>query len=85
MQLASVAWQYGLAVVDGSTHFLHGLDGFLIRDDPVVELDSDRHQTASRVIQNFAQDQDKQILIFLCHSAHADLLGDHVIHLEMPF
>jgi exonuclease SbcC len=72
----------GLALrLSMASHFLHDLGGFLVMDDPVVDLDDvGRQQAAVKVIQEFAK--EKQILILTCKKGHADLLGGHRIDLQ---
>ena len=53
--------------------FLAGSDGFLLMDDPLVDLDPERQKAAAEVLKDFAT--EKQILIFTCHPGHADQLG----------
>ena len=61
-------------------HFLEGLKGFMVLDDPMVDMDAARQQAAAMVIQEFAR--DKQIIILTCHEGHARLLGGHLIKLD---
>jgi exonuclease SbcC len=51
--------------------FLGNAEGFLVLDDPLVDLDPQRRQQAAAVLAEFPH----QLLIFTCHPAHADLLG----------
>lgn len=68
----------GLALrLSMSKHFLRDADGFLIMDDPLVNLDPDRQKKAVEIINEYAE--QKQILIFTCHPSHAELLGGHKI------
>jgi len=60
-----------------ANHFLKEADGFLIMDDPFVDLDPDRQKRAAELINRFAE--EKQMLIFTCHQSHADLLGGNQI------
>ena len=71
----------GLAVrLSMASHFLRGLDGFLVLDDPLVDLDDvGRQQGAVNVIQEFAR--EKQIIVLTCKEGHAQLLGGHRIDL----
>jgi ABC-type lipoprotein export system ATPase subunit len=70
----------GLALrLSMARYFLVGLRGFLVMDDPLVDIDPERQSAAAKVIQNFAR--DKQVIIVTCHPSHAELLGGHVIHL----
>jgi ABC-type multidrug transport system ATPase subunit len=54
-------------------YFLRDLDGFLILDDPLVDLDEERQRAASQVIQGFSK--GKQVILFTCHPDHADYWG----------
>ena len=60
-----------------ANHFLKDADGFLIMDDPFVDLDPNRQRKAAELINRFAK--EKQMLIFTCHQSHADLLGGNQI------
>jgi exonuclease SbcC len=61
-------------------HFLGDSDGFLVLDDPLVDMDPDRQAAAARLIRGYAE--KKQILLFTCHPSHADLLGGNAIPLK---
>ena len=68
----------GLAVrLTVARRFLEGRDGFMIMDDPLVDLDPDRQHAASRVVREFAN--EKQVIVMTCHPEHAALLGGHRI------
>lgn len=73
---------FGLAMrLSMAAHFLHGLGGFLVMDDPLVDLDdAGRQQAAVRVIQEFAR--EKQVIVLTCKQSHADLLGGHRLDLQ---
>ena len=58
-----------LAMADA---FLGEGEGFLILDDPLVDLDPERQQLASAVLARFAGRPGRQLLLFTCHPAHAD-------------
>ena len=60
-------------------YFLKDADGFLIMDDPLVDLDPERQKRAAEVISSFAE--EKQILIFTCHPLHAEVLGGYLINI----
>jgi len=60
-------------------YFLKDADGFLIMDDPLVDLDPERQKRAAEVISSFAK--EKQILIFTCHPLHAEVLGGYLINI----
>jgi hypothetical protein len=51
-----------------------GSGGFLVMDDPLVDLDPDRQEAAAAVLGRFAS--RRQLLLFTCHPAHAALLQD---------
>lgn len=71
----------GLALrLSMARYFLKDSDGFLILDDPLVDLDEERQQAASQVIRNFSG--EKQVILLTCHPRHADLLGGHIIRLN---
>jgi exonuclease SbcC len=57
-----------LAMADA---FLQSEEGFLILDDPLVDLDPDRQERASAVLARFASRPGRQLLLFTCHPAHA--------------
>ena len=59
--------------------FLEGRDGFLLLDDPFVDLDPERQESAATLLRHFAR--DKQVILFTCHPAHAMVLGGHRIEL----
>jgi len=73
----------GLAVrLSMARYFLADTDGFLVLDDPLVDLDPDRQRQAAEVIRAFAE--DKQVILITCHPAHADLLGGNRVELRPP-
>ncbi|MFC1866543.1 AAA family ATPase [Thermodesulfobacteriota bacterium] len=53
--------------------FLEDKEGFVIMDDPLVDLDPERQIKAADVMKDFAI--DKQVIIFSCHPSHAKMLG----------
>ena len=63
-----------------SKYFLEGLNGFLVIDDPLIELDPDRQTAAVKVIRGFAK--EKQTIVMTCHPDHADMLGGNRITLK---
>ena len=70
----AVAWRFAL-----SEHFLGDKEGFLILDDPLVDLDPDRQKMASKAIEEYAG--NKQVLVLTCHPVHAEILGGNKIGL----
>ena len=47
-------------------------EGFLVMDDPLVDMDPKRRQLAAVVLARFAEGQ--QLVVFTCHPTHAELL-----------
>lgn len=71
----------GLAIrLSMARYFLRTADGFLILDDPLVDMDPDRQAAAAEVIGEFAA--DRQTILFTCHPGHAGLLGGHLVQLD---
>jgi exonuclease SbcC len=60
-------------------YFLNRAEGFLMMDDPLVDLDPERQKRAGEKLKVFAE--KRQLLIFTCHPSSADLLGGHLIRL----
>jgi len=64
----------GLAVrLSMARWFLEGRGGFLMLDDPLVDLDPERQQAAAALLRRFAE--DRQVIVLTCHPAHAGTLG----------
>ncbi|MDP2207782.1 MAG: SMC family ATPase [Bacteroidota bacterium] len=61
-------------------YFLGSSDGFLVMDDPLVDLDPQRQKKAAEIIFNFAM--NKQTIIFTCNPEHAELLGGNILQLD---
>ena len=59
------------------SYLLQGAGGFMIMDDPLVNLDPERKKAAAGVIQEFAR--ANQIIITTCDPETARLLGGNVI------
>ena len=62
-----------------ASSFLADSDGFLVLDDPLVEMDPDRQKAAAGALQSFAA--EKQLIVFTCHPATAALLGGNLVSL----
>jgi exonuclease SbcC len=62
-----------------ASSFLADRDGFLVLDDPLVEMDPDRQKAAALALQSFAA--EKQLVVFTCHPATAALLGGNLVSL----
>ena len=60
-------------------YFLKEASGFLIMDDPFVDMDPKRQKRAGEIIRKFAE--YKQVIIFTCHPTHAEILGGNQIPL----
>ena len=52
-------------------HFLAKTDGFVILDDPLVDLDPQRQEATVRLIKGFAK--SKQVIVLTCHPSHAKM------------
>jgi len=61
-------------------YFLEGSEGFLLLDDPLVDMDPDRQRAAADVVRGFAE--EKQVIILTCHPRHAELLGGNPIRMD---
>jgi len=73
----------GLAVrLSVARHLLRPAGGFLVLDDPMVDLDPERQAAAAAMIGDFAG--ERQTIIFTCHPDHARLLGGHLVPLGPP-
>ena len=60
--------------------FIGGTEGFLVLDDPLVDLDPDRQRRAAAVLTEFSK--KKQLVIFTCQPTHAQLLaGAHRVEI----
>ncbi len=55
-------------------------DGFVVLDDPMVNLDPDRQAAAARCFQELSRRH--QVIVFTCHPSHAGLLGGRRIDLK---
>ncbi|MDO1450355.1 AAA family ATPase [Rhodocytophaga aerolata] len=58
-------------------HHLAGRKGFLILDDPLVDMDAQRQGAAASALNKYAQSQ--QVIIFTCHSVNAEELKGNTI------
>lgn len=62
-----------------ASFFLRDTDGFMMLDDPLVEMDPERQAAAARALASFAA--KRQLIVFTCHPASAELLGGTLIRL----
>jgi len=69
----AVAWRFAL-----SEHFLGDKQGFVILDDPLVDLDPERQKRAAEVVQGFSE--NTQVVVLTCHPVHAEMLGGENIN-----
>lgn len=71
---------FGLAVrLSMARWFLEGRSGFLLLDDPLVDLDPSRQDAAAAMLGRFGE--DKQVVVFTCHPGHAERLGGRLVEL----
>ena len=62
-----------------ASFFLRRTDGFLMLDDPLVEMDPDRQSAAAAALSAFAE--TRQLIVFTCHPSTAELLRGTLITL----
>jgi exonuclease SbcC len=65
-----------------ASYFLGDADGFMLLDDPLVDMDPDRQRAAAAALKEFAA--SRQLILFTCHPAVAELLGGHLVRLIPP-
>ena len=61
-------------------YYLEHSDGFLVFDDPMVDLDPERRQVTAELIQEFAR--EKQVIYLTCHPSHAALFDVKPLELK---
>ena len=61
-------------------YYLKDSDGFLVFDDPMVDLDPERRQVTAELIQEFAR--EKQVIYLTCHPSHAALFNVEPLKLK---
>lgn len=62
-----------------ANYFLKEANGFLMMDDPLVNMDPGRQKKTAELIKAYAN--KKQVIIFTCHPSHAELLGGNRIEI----
>jgi exonuclease SbcC len=62
-------------------YFLQNKSGFLILDDPLVDMDASRQALAAEQINEFAK--TKQVIFLTCHPQTAKLLNGHCIKMTL--
>ncbi|MGE5440725.1 MAG: AAA family ATPase [Bacteroidota bacterium] len=60
--------------------YLNGRRGFIIMDDPLVNLDPGRQKVAVDCIRKVAE--EKQVIVLTCHPSHAELFQTGIIALK---
>lgn len=60
-------------------YLLQDANGFLVMDDPLVNLDLERKQSAARAVRQFAS--RKQVIVATCDLNTAELMGGNIIYL----
>ncbi|MCC5908803.1 MAG: AAA family ATPase [Balneolaceae bacterium] len=65
--IVALAWRFAL-----TEYFLQDQTGFIVLDDPMVDMDPERRDKASKAIEEFAN--DRQVLVMTCHPEHAELI-----------
>lgn len=65
-----------LALRIAMAEYLLGNDGFLIMDDPLVDMDPDRQNLAAQLLRDSGN--KRQVIVFTCHPNHADMIGGRV-------
>lgn len=68
----ALAWRFALC-----EKFLDKGTGFIILDDPMVDIDPERRQGVAKAIKEFSKDY--QIILMSCHPDHAEELGDDTL------
>ncbi len=62
-----------------ASYFLGDADGFLLMDDPLVDMDPERQRAAAAALKDFGA--KRQLILFTCHPSTAELLGGNLISL----
>ena len=60
-----------------AAHFIGKEGGFLMMDDPLVDMDPKRQSAAAAALKEFAA--KRQLIVFTCHPGSAELLGGNRI------
>jgi len=76
--IVALAWRFAL-----TEYFLKDQTGFILLDDPLVDMDPDRREMASKAIEEFAKEQ--QVLVMTCHPEHAEKLDNagKIVEIQM--
>jgi exonuclease SbcC len=73
---ATLALALRLAMAE---YFLGDSDGFMMMDDPLVDMDPTRRKAAAQCLVSFGS--ARQLILFTCHPSTAELLGGNLIRL----
>jgi exonuclease SbcC len=63
-----------------SSYFLGDADGFMLLDDPLVDMDPGRQRAAAAALKEFGAAH--QLIVFTCHPGTAELLGGNLITMD---
>ncbi len=74
--IVSLAWRFAL-----TEYFLQEQAGFIVLDDPMVDMDPERREMASDVIEEFAGTH--QVLVMTCHPEHAEQIKKNSSIIEL--
>jgi len=66
----ALAWRFSL-----SEKFLADKPGFIILDDPMVDIDPERRKEVVKAIKEFSEQH--QTIVMTCHPDHAEELNEH--------
>ncbi len=84
LELLSTGTTRGLALalrLAVAEHLLHGRAGFMVMDDPLVDLDPDRKIAAAQTIRQYSA--SRQLIVTTCDPSTAALLGGRVIPMQV--
>jgi exonuclease SbcC len=62
-----------------ASYFLGDADGFMLLDDPLVNMDPDRQRAAAKSLREFGS--SRQLIVFTCHPQAAKLLGGNLVRI----
>ena len=74
LDAAALAIKLGMA-----DFYLKEREGFLLMDDPLVDLDPQRQKLAAATLQQYAE--NRQVIILTCHPQHAELLKKEFVEI----
>jgi uncharacterized protein YhaN len=71
----------GLAMrLSMANYFVKEQEAFLVMDDPFVDMDPGRQSNAANLLKEYSK--TKQLIVFTCHPAHADLMGGNCVVID---